>query len=177
MNNRPSKPIKAEIIADFDNLNSVGDGFDDEELNPIPAELVNYNPFEQYAEILEADKKKQKFVKKVRTSDRKKTEQQFRDDLAADKHKALRALREILEDPNSDAKEKVAAAKTLFSVIDHQRDMDIKEKANEQEDVREKAKIIIASQIKTEEMTKALSGIAPLLTSAKSLINEETDED
>jgi hypothetical protein len=170
---RKSKPLKAKLIADFDNLASVGEGFDDVDEVSENTNVVPYDPFEKYEELIKLEKQKQKVVKKLRTPDRKRNESEFREDLDADKHKALRALREALENPNTDTKEKIAAAKAILSQVDKQRELDLKERADDKEDVREKAKILLASQINTDEMTRALAGMAPLLTSAQRDLKEE----
>lgn len=173
MNQKSSKPLRAKIVADFDNLSSIGQDLDDDE--SLEMQLAPYNPFEQYEELIALEKTKQKVVKKLRNNDRKKTDKDFRDDLSADKHKALRALRETLEDPSAEVKEKNTAAKAILSQADKQRELDLKESADNKEDVREKAKILIASQIKTEEMSKALAGMAPLLMSAQRELKGEEE--
>ena len=165
--------IKAEIVADFDNLATIGQDLNDED--NLTTQPEPYDPFENYGVLIALEKQKQKVVKKLRTNDRKKTDVQFREDLDADKHKALRALREILENPITDPKEKIAAAKTILSQVDKQRELDLKENADKNEDEREKARIILGAQINTDEMKKALSGMAPLLVSVQEQIKEENE--
>ena len=165
--------IKAEIVADFDNLATIGQDLNDED--NLTTQPEPYDPFENYGVLIALEKQKQKVVKKLRTNDRKKTDAQFREDLDADKHKALRALREILENPVTDPKEKIAAAKAILSQVDKQRELDLKENADKNEDEREKARIILGAQINTDEMKKALAGMAPLLVSVQEQIKEENE--